>query len=531
MILVALILIPAVGGLLAYAAAWRSVRAAKWIALAAMVFHLGLGVALWARCGDAGFVVDGQSWLMELRRPWITMLHAEFYLALDGLSLLMILLTGFLGVLSVAAAWRVQERVGFFLLNLLLTLAGVTGVFLALDLLLFYAFWEVMLIPMFLLIGIYGNERRRYAAIKFFLFTQAGGLLMLLGILGLYFAHAQRTGEPTLNYRELLGLAIEPRLAFWLMLAFFAGLAVKLPAVPIHTWLADAHEQSPMNGSVDIAGLAIKVGAYGLLRFVVPLFPAAAMEFRTTAMVLGLAGILYGGLLAMGQRDLKRFVAYSSVSHMGFVLLGVFAFNTVAYQGVVMIILASGIGTGALLIVAELLFDRVGSRSMGQMGGLWASLPRLGGLGMFFALAAMGLPAMGSFVGEVLVLAGLAQEVMAGRLAMAYLVLAAGAFVVSVAYALLFVQRVFQGPPAAWLENKPLPRLTPREVGMLSAAAVAMVWLGVLPNGVLKTSLPAALFLREHSPKQAPPAEGERSSQDANQPKPLARGNESEVRP
>jgi NADH-quinone oxidoreductase subunit M len=286
--------------------------------------------------------------------------------------------------------------VGLFHLNLMLVLAGVTGVFLALDLFLFYFFWELMLVPMYFLIDLWGHENRHYAAIKFFLFTQLSGLLMLLAILGLHFLHKEATGEATFDYTKLLHTPMGSTAQMLLMLGFFGAFAVKLPAVPFHTWLPDAHTEAPTAGSVILAGLLLKTGAYGMIRFVVPLFPEAAAVFAPIAMTVGVIGIVYGAILAFAQTDLKRLVAYTSVSHLGFVLLGIFVWNKLALQGAVMQMICHGLSTGALFIIVGELQDRIHTRDMRRMGGLWTVAPRMGAVAMFFAMASLGLPGLGT---------------------------------------------------------------------------------------------------------------------------------------
>src|SRR5690606_37441199 len=321
--------------------------------------------------------------------------------AADGLSLLLLILTFFLGAVSVIVSWReIRDRVGFFHFNLLWVLAGIAGVFVVMDLLLFYFFWEVMLIPMYFLIGIWGHENRRYAAVKFFIFTQASGLMMLLAILGLYFIHGINTGTYTFDYFELLTATFPDATGRWLMLGFMAAFMVKLPVVPFHSWLPDAHSQAPTAGSLILAGLLLKTGAYGMLRFVLPLFPNAAHEFSFLAMALGVFGILYGAVLAYGQTDLKRLVAYTSVSHMGFVILGVFSFNQLALQGVVRQLVAHGLSTGALFILAGSIYERVHTRSITLMGGFWTKTPFLGAVSLVFVMASLGLPGLANFVAE-----------------------------------------------------------------------------------------------------------------------------------
>ncbi len=334
MILPLLVAVPFGGGLLAWLLDRRSERAARWVALLALVAELALAIGVWVDHGRDLTLTGRGPWLEDFNRAWIPQLGIRFHLAMDGLSLLLVVLTAFLGVTAVLASWtEIRERVGFFHFQLLWVLAAITGVFLALDLFLFAFFWEMMLIPMYFLIAIWGHERRVYAAVKFFLFTQLSGLLMLVAILALYFIHGRQAGTFTFEYTDLLGTTLSPRTAMLLLLGFVAAFAVKLPAVPVHTWLPDAHTEAPTAGSVVLAGLMLKTGAYGLLRFAVPLFPDAAFDLAPVAMLLAVVGILYGALLAFSQIDLKRMVAYTSVSHMGFVLLAVFTWNELALQG------------------------------------------------------------------------------------------------------------------------------------------------------------------------------------------------------
>ncbi len=430
-------------------------------------------------------------WLEELRWEWIPQIGAGFHLAVDGLSLLLLLLTVFLGVAAVASSWtEIEERVGFFHFILLWSLAGIVGVFLAMDLFLFYVFWEIMLVPMYFLISLWGHENRRYASFKFFLFTQAGGLIMLIAILGLYFVHGRGSGLYTFDYTALIGTSMGRVTEMLLMSGFFIGFAVKLPVVPLHTWLPDAHTEAPTAGSVVLAGLLLKTGAYGLLRFVVPLFPNAVSQFAPAAMVVAAVGIIYGAVMAFAQTDLKRLVAYTSVSHMGFVLLGVFVGSEIALQGVVMQIICHGIATGALFIIAGALQERIGTREMGRMGGLWGTAPRMGATALFFALASLGLPGLGNFVGEFLVL--LASY----RINVVITVVASAGIVGATVYALRFIQRVFHGPNGnEWKVRD----LTIRETAVMSVMAAALIWLGLFPQQVFNTSRQALNNLRTAS--------------------------------
>jgi NADH-quinone oxidoreductase subunit M len=404
------------------------------------------------------------------------------------LSLLLVILTCFLGLLAVVASWsEIQERVGLFHANVLWVLTGVMGVFLALDLLLFYVFWEVMLVPMYFLISVWGHENRVYAAIKFFIFTQVSSLLMLVAILAFALLHHQHTGVYTFDYMQLLGTPMAATTAMWLMLGFVIAFVVKLPAVPVHTWLPDAHTEAPTAGSVLLAGLLLKTGAYGLLRFVLPLFPTAAQAFAPVAMGLGVLGILYGALLAFAQTDVKRLVAYTSVSHMGFVLLGVFAWNPWALQGAVMEMLCHGLSTGGLFILAGALQERLHTRDLGSMGGLWSTVPRLGGVGMVLAMASLGLPGLGNFVAEFLVLLG------AFQVSPVLTIIASIGLVLAAVYALRFVQRTFHGPNTRGWH---LPDLTLRDMAIMAVLIASLVWLGLFPQPVLNTADPVLRSLQ-----------------------------------
>lgn len=477
MILVWLLVTPIIGGLLAWLAAHYDERWSPWICLVSLFISLGLVLSLWI--GDFAPVKASlnDSWAAEFNEPWIPQLGIRFHLALDGLSLMLIALTEVLGLVAVAASFQeIKKRTGFFYFNLMWVLAALIGVFLAVDLFLFYFAWELMLVPMYFLIALWGHERRIYAAVKFFLFTQISGLLMFISILGLYFIHGQRTGIYTFEYHELLGMNLSGLEAMLLMLGFVAAFAVKLPVFGLHTWLPDAHTEAPTAGSVVLAGLLLKTGAYGLLRFAVPLFPHQASDFAPYAMGLGVAGIIYGALQSFGQTDFKRFVAYTSVSHMGFVLLGIYTWNDLALQGVVIQILCHGFATGALFVIAGLVQDRTGTRELSRFEGLWDTIPRLSGWALFFALAAMGLPGLGNFLGEFLILLGAYPE------HTAFAVLASLGLIGSTVYALWLVQRAFQGPNR---HDWSLPDLSLRESFIMAGLGILLVWLGVYPQPVI----------------------------------------------
>ncbi|TVZ28638.1 NADH-quinone oxidoreductase subunit M [Gillisia sp. Hel_I_86] len=478
MILAWLIILLIGTGLLAWLAGrWNSILP-RIISLAGTLIYLGIVLWLWLG-HDPG--TDNQEWITSYTRSWIPAFGIQFKLAMDGLSLLMLVLTSFLAVISVLVSWKeINKRVGFFHFNLLLVLAGITGVFLSLDLFLFYFSWELMLVPMYFLISIWGHENRVYAAKKFFLFTQASGLLMFLSILGLYFIHWQNTGVFTFDYEQLLGTDMASGTAFLLMLGFVVAFIVKLSTVPLHSWLPDAHTQAPTAGSVILAGLLLKTGAYGLIRFVLPLFPQASLQLAPVAITLGVLSILYGAKLAFAQTDLKRLVAYISVSHMGFILLGVYAFNEMAMQGVIMQIIAHAISTGALFIIAGALYDRIHTRDIRQMGGLWRKVPKMGTMGLLFVMASLGLPGLGNFVAEILILIG---SYLANHKVLT--ILATVGLVTATIYSLRIMQKVFYGK-----ENKNwvIADLGIREMIIMLSLTAVIIWLGLFPASVFNVS-------------------------------------------
>ncbi|OLU17036.1 NADH-quinone oxidoreductase subunit M [Pseudomonas sp. PA1(2017)] len=487
MILPWLILIPFIGGLLCWQAERFGGTLPRWIALLTMSLLFGLGLWLWGT-GDFSLApAPGAEprWAHEFQVRWIERFGISIHLAMDGLSVLMVTLTGLLGVLSVLCSWNeIQNRVGFFHLNLMWILGGVVGVFLAIDLFLFFFFWEMMLVPMYFLIALWGHsgspgKSRINAATKFFIFTQASGLVMLVAILGLVFVHFNQTGVFTFNYADLLKTQLSEGTEYLLMLGFFIAFAVKFPVVPLHSWLPDAHAQAPTAGSVDLAGILLKTAAYGLLRFALPLFPNASAEFAPIAMYLGVFAIIYGALLSFAQTDIKRLVAYSSVSHMGFVLIAIYSGSQIALQGAVVQMMAHGLSAAALFILCGQLYERLHTRDMREMGGIWARMSWLPALSLFFAAAALGLPGTGNFVGEFLILIG------SFKAAPWVTVIAATGLVLGSVYSLIMIHRAHFGPVK---NDSPLPGLQFRELSMVLCLAVLLILLGVYPQPVLDTS-------------------------------------------
>jgi NADH-quinone oxidoreductase subunit M len=476
-----------VGGVMAWLAERIAPALSRWVSLAvvavALLYLLGMVAALpegsLQLTPNPG---DGSSWLLYLHIDWIPRFGIALELAMDGLSLLLLLLTLLLGLVAIVSSWsEIDFKPGLFQANLLWTLAGVCGVFLAMDLVLFFLFWEVMLIPMYLLIAVWGHENRAYAAMKFFIFTQVSGLFMLLAIVMLAWQGQASNGALSFSYFDLLGLPLQGPGAWVMMLGFFLAFTVKLPGFPFHTWLPDAHTQAPTAGSVLLAGILLKTGAYGLLRFCIPLFPDISAQFAPVAMGLGAAGVIYGALLAFAQSDFKRLVAYSSVSHMGFVLLGLYAWNNLALQGAVMQMVAHGVSTAALFMMAGALQHRLHTRDMRRMGGLWHQAPRMGACAMFFAVASLGLPGLGNFVAEFLVLAGLfAVQPWLTAIAALGLITAA-------VYALWMMQQAFQGKPD---EQRQMDDFNAREMLAMGAMVVALIGLGIYPQPVLDLAQP-----------------------------------------
>ena len=429
---------------------------------------------------------DGTSGEMQLveRAPWMPGFGIQYLVGIDGISLFLVLLTTLLMPVAIVASWSVKDRVKEYLIFMLLLETGMLGAFVALDLFLFYVFWEVMLVPMYFLIGVWGGTRRIYAALKFVVYTMSGSLLMLVAIIYLATQHAQVEQALTFDVLKLYGLHLPFDQQIWLFLAFALSFAIKVPLFPFHTWLPDAHVEAPTAGSVILAGVLLKLGTYGFLRFAMPLFPDAAIAAAPIIVILAVIGIIYGALVAMMQSDIKKLVAYSSVSHLGFVMLGLFALNTQGIQGSVYQMLNHGLSTGALFLLVGMIYDRRHTRLISEFGGLWKQLPIFSAMLMVITLSSIGLPGLNGFVGEFLILLGSfsARPVWTAA--------ASTGVILGAIYMLWMYRRVSFGPLVN-AANENISDLNFREVGLLVPILFFVVLMGIYPTPFLQRMAPA----------------------------------------
>ena len=444
---------------------------------------------------------------------WIPSLGVKYDFGVDGIAVLLIILTTFMGIIAIASSYTaIDHRQKEYYVLMLLLQTGMLGTFCALDFFLFYVFWEVMLVPMYFIIGIWGGQRRLYAAIKFFLYTLAGSVLMLLSILALYFFNS--SGIPFLNIHGLgnpatfsvlqyhrIGHLIPATLQFWIFAGFFLGFAIKVPMFPFHTWLPDAHVEAPTAGSIILAAILLKMGTYGFVRFALPILPDGTKQWLWPIVILSLIGIIYGALVSLVQKDMKKLVAYSSVSHLGFVMLGMFALNPMGLKGSVLQMINHGISTGALFLLVGIIYERRHTRLISEYGGLAKQMPMYATLFLIAALSSMGLPALNGFIGEFTILLGAANR------SIVWAVLGAVGIVLGAAYLLWLYQRVFWGPldnPA----NKTVRDLNRRELALLVALVAVMVWIGIYPSTFFdKIEEPVNYIVRQVDPAYfQPPA-------------------------
>jgi NADH-quinone oxidoreductase subunit M len=450
-------------------------NAIRWTAL--LTSLITFGISLWML---AGFNAADGELQMEINLPWITVSDwsLNFHMGVDGLSILLILLTTFLTPISILSTWSaVEEKVKDFMVFFLLLEVGMLGVFVALDLFLFYIFWEFTLVPMYFLIGIWGGPRRMYAAIKFFLYTMAGSILMLLAILWL------GINQGTFDVAKLIEMGSIPAdLQFWLFLAFAAAFAIKVPMWPLHSWLPDAHVEAPTAGSVILAGVLLKMGTYGFVRFNIPLFPEAAVQLAPWMALLATIGIIYGAAVSYAQKDVKKLVAYSSVSHLGFVMLGLFALNPQGVQGGILQMVNHGLSTGALFLIVGMIYERRHTRDVDAFGGLWKIMPIYGALTLIVTLSSMGLPGLNGFVGEFTILLGAWGAGQEGPLgSILYAAISALGVILAAVYMLYMFQKMFLGP-VTHEENKSLKDLNWREIITLLPLLVLIFWIGLYPK-------------------------------------------------
>ena len=463
-------------------------RLAKYVALAASLVEFALSVPLWwtfAPAGGMQFMVD---------RPWIAAWGIHYTVGVDGISLFLVLLTTFLMPLSILGSWSyITRREGGFYALLLVLTTGMIGVFIALDLFLFYVMWEVMLIPMYFIIGVWGGDNRLYAAIKFFIYTFLGSLLMLVAIIVLYLHAGGVTGVYSFSYAHLLAQApLLGSTAWWLFGAFFLAFAIKVPLFPLHTWLPDAHVEAPTAGSVILAGILLKMGTYGFLRFALPFFPAVALSQNVQLVIvaLSLIGIIYGGLVAMVQPDFKKLIAYSSVAHLGFVMLGIWALTLQSVQGALLVMINHGISTGALFFLVGMIYERRHSRLIEAYGGIARVVPLFAAILTIVSLSSIALPGTNGFVGEFLVLVGSFRTYPIAT------ALATTGVIVAAAYLLTALQRVIYNPLTDH-ENEKLTDLTARELLVLVPLLVCILWVGIYPRPFLRRMEPSARQLIE----------------------------------
>jgi len=467
-----LIFFPLLGAIVLLFIKKENMDALRWVTLIFSLVEFIISLPLF-------FAFDSKTAAMQFveGRWWVQSYGISYKLGIDGISLLLVLLTTFLTVLCILCSWRaITFRVKEYMISFLFLETGMVGALVALDLILFYVFWEVMLIPMYLLIGVWGDPKRRiYAAVKFFLFTMAGSVLMLVAILILYFINQRATGVSTFDVLELYKLGLPVGTQYWLFAAFALAFAIKVPMFPFHTWLPDAHTEAPTAGSVILAGVLLKMGTYGFIRFAIPLFPKAALELMPLVSILAIIGIIYGALVSMMQPDLKRLVAFSSVSHLGYVMLGMFALNMQGVEGSIYQMLNHGISTGSLFLLVGMVYERRHTRMIADFGGLSKVMPIYAAFFMIVTLSSIGLPGTNGFVGEFLILLG------AFRSNVVYGVLAATGVILGAAYMLWMFQRVMFGKITR-PENEKLQDVSAREITVLVPMVIMIFLMGIYPK-------------------------------------------------
>jgi NADH-quinone oxidoreductase subunit M len=446
----------------------------RWVAFLTAVVAFVVSIPLY-------FLFDSTTWQMQFVEnvPWISQFGIRYHMGIDGISLLLILLTTFLSALAILSTWSaVSEGVKGYMISLLFLETGMLGVFCALDFILFYVFWEVMLIPMYFIIGIWGGPRRIYAAVKFFIYTMSGSVLMLVAILVLCYMYYDATGIITFDVLSYYNLGLPSNIQMWLFLAFFLAFAIKVPMFPFHTWLPDAHVEAPTAGSVILAGVLLKMGTYGFLRFSLPIFPKASVDCIPLILCLSVIGIIYGALVSLAQDDIKKLVAYSSVSHLGYCMLGMFALNMEGVKGSIIQMINHGLSTGALFMIVGMLYERRHTRLISEYGGVMKVMPVFAGLFLLVAFSSMGVPLLNGFVGELLILVG------AFKASLGYGLASTIGLMLGAVYLLWMYKRVMYGSITKE-ENRNLKDMCGREYAYLLPIIVFIVWIGVYPKPFL----------------------------------------------
>lgn len=497
-LLTVLILLPVIGAVLAigHQMFWKQEDQIKWVALGFTIINFVVSLGLFAKSAVAG----ASGFSFEQNIPWIRAINTNYHIGVDGLSFWLVILTTFIMPIAVLSSWNaVEKRKAAFYVFLLLLESAMIGVFVSLDLLVFYLFFEASLIPMFFLIGIWGGDNRIYAAVKFFVFTMLGSLLMLVAIIALYYIYADQTGlGGSFDFVAILAAMKNGTLSFGaipqagtlLFFAFALSFAIKVPLFPFHTWLPDAHTEAPTAGSVILAAVLLKMGTYGLMRFNFALFPDQSREWAWLFIALAIIGIIYGALVAMVQPDVKRLVAYSSVAHMGFVILGMFSFTEMGMQGAVYQMLNHGVSTGALFLLVGFIYERRHTRAITEFGGIANVMPLYATIFVITTMSSIGLPFLNGFVGEFLIMVGMFQSTVLGITASTnwnYIaaMLAGTGVIFAAVYMLWMVQRVFFGKVTN-AKNKTLADLSWREIGLILPLLALMVYMGIFPKPFLK---------------------------------------------
>jgi NADH-quinone oxidoreductase subunit M len=513
-LLTVLILLPTIGAVLVlgHQMFWKQEAQLKWITLGITIVNFLVSLLLLSKSA----VASANGFFFEQNVPWIRAINTNYHVGVDGLSIWLLILTTFIMPIAVLSTWHaVEKRSTAFYIFMLLLESAMIGVFSSLDLLVFYLFFEASLVPMFFLIGIWGGENRIYAAVKFFIFTAFGSLLMLVAIIALYYLHADATGVGTFDYVTLLNSLRLGNLTFtstagtFLFLAFALAFSIKVPLFPFHTWLPDAHTEAPTAGSVILAAILLKMGTYGLMRFNFALFPEASREWAWLFITLAIIGIIYGALVAMVQPDIKRLVAYSSVAHMGFVVLGMFSFTEQGMQGAVYQMLNHGVSAGALFLLVGFIYERRHTRAISEFGGLSNVMPIYATIFVITTMSSIGLPVLNGFVGEFLIMIGMFQSHALDYVSLwswnwnyVSTMLAGTGVIFAAVYLLWMVQRVFFGKVTN-AKNRSLSDLSWREIGLIAPLVILMVYMGVFPKPFLKRSQQSVRTIQERVVQQA----------------------------